>query len=163
MGCALFGVSILEMLMTRIDTRIENNRLGGTLLCWVCSKPKDTLTFEDHHIVPQHLGGKNGPVVLLCGVCHTQVHNSAEALYKGNTHIPFRDAVQREKCLYLATVIVNARLAVEANGGLNKRFVFSTVFTYEEHETLVKLTKHYGMNQPKLIKYALEQLAKRTF
>lgn len=132
--------------------------------CYVCQRRKDSMSgWEEHHIVPRHLGGSKGPTITLCGTCHTQTHDTANALYKGKTYLPFKDQHARERCLYLATVIVKARLSVEAQGNLNKRYVYTDVFTYQEHELLVKLGKHYSKGQKDLIRFALQFLAKHTF
>lgn len=138
--------------------------ITSTLLldqCWLCDAPKFRTSTEEHHIVPRCYGGEKGPTVTLCSSCHTRVHESAESLYKGNPIFPYTDADERERCLYLATVIVNARLALERINDPNKRVVFSTTFDGETHELLVRLTKHLNLSQKKVIIYALKELAKR--
>lgn len=133
--------------------------------CWVCHTQRDPYTtFEEHHIVPSHLGGSKGPLVSLCEVCHSKVHTAAANLYKGITQLPYREEACRERCLYLAQVICRAQSALESQGNLNKKFKYSDTFSYEEHELVVSLQRYYGKkSQGELIRYALQMLAKSTF
>ena len=132
--------------------------------CWVCENSvNDFEEFEQHHILPKHLGGADGPTVTLCNGCHKKVHDSAEALYKGKQKLPFKEQGARERCLYLATIICRGRIAVESQGGFNKRFVYTSILSYEEHELLVSLAKYYGKSQKELIRFALNFLANKTF
>lgn len=138
--------------------------ITSTLLldhCWLCGVPKLSSATEEHHLVPRCYGGERGPTVTLCSSCHSRVHEAAESLYKGNPLVPFPEQDRRERCLYLATVIVNARLFLERAGDPNKRVVFSTFFDAETHNTLVKLTKHLNISQKKVIVFALKELAKK--
>ncbi len=131
----------------------------------MCRVARDQYTkFEEHHVVPCHLGGTNGPLVSLCEGCHTKVHDAASKLYKGDTHLPYREEDSRQRCHYLAQVICRAQLALEAQGNLNKKFKFSTSFTYEEHNLMVSLQRYYGKkSQGELVRYAILMLAKATF
>ncbi len=133
--------------------------------CWVCHVQRDGFTtFEEHHVVPCHLGGTNGPVVSLCDGCHTKVHDSATKLYRGVVNLPYREEDRRARCLYLAQVICRAQSALESQGNLNKKFKYSDTFSYEEHELLVSLQRYYGKkSQGELVRYALQMLAKQTF
>lgn len=138
--------------------------ITSTLLldrCWLCDAPKSATKTEEHHLVPRCYGGEKGPTVTLCSSCHSRVHDAANALYKGNPLVPYASQAQRERCLYLATVIVNSRVAIEQVDDPNKRSVFTTWLDGETHTTLVRLTKHLGINQKKVFLLALKELAKK--
>ena len=129
--------------------------------CWLCGVLKSDSKTEEHHIVPRCYGGQNGPTVTLCSSCHTRVHEAAEGLYKGNPIVPYASQAERERCLYLATVIVNARIAIERANDPNKRTVFTMWLDGDSHSTLVRLTKHLNISQKKVILFALKELAKK--
>lgn len=148
--------------MYQIDS--NRNRLGDKKCCWLCDKSANdpTTTFEDHHILPKHLGGEKGPLVFLCSDCHTNVHKCAEKLLKGNKWIPYKNKVHIDKCLYLANVIVKATLLIESNSE-NKIYVYSGTFDYSTHEMLVALVKYFKnnktkMNQDTIIKQAIREM-----
>jgi hypothetical protein len=42
------------------------------MLCYVCEKEHSYI--NEHHIIPQARGGKNGPKILLCSICHQESH-----------------------------------------------------------------------------------------
>lgn len=129
--------------------------------CWLCGARKSHTATEEHHIVPRCYGGEQGPTVTLCSSCHTRAHEAAESLYKGNPYVPYASQAERERCLYLATVIVNSRLAIENSNDPNKRTVFTMMLDGETHRTLVNLTRYLGINQKKVMTLALNELAKK--
>ncbi len=129
--------------------------------CWVCGI-KD-VPFEQHHIVPRHCGGEKGPTVTLCGGCHTTIHNAAEKIKKGNPTLPLKNQTQRERVLYLATVIANAELALQKVNLENKRVVYSGFFEGATHTKLVKLSRFYKMSQHKLLVHAINTLYMKSF
>jgi len=133
--------------------------------CWVCDVPqKDYPEFEQHHIVPSHLGGNKGPTVTLCEICHTKAHKMAEKLWHSKEYSPYKIPLHHRRCVYLGTVICRARQDLELKGNLNKRYKYSDTFSYQEHELLVKLQTYYNKkSQGALIRFALERLASQTF
>lgn len=136
--------------------KIIDNRLGGVTSCWLCNAPNNGVTtFEDHHIVPRHLGGTNGPLVFLCAHCHTNVHKTAEYWYKKEFK-PLYNNVQKDvKLKYLAGVICKARQLVEKTKG--KQTVISGRLDYETHSNLKALAKYLGMSQHTAMKYAINK------
>ena len=114
--------------------------------------------------MPRCYGGENGPTVSLCCDCHTNGHAAADSLYKsGNPLVPYKNRLSKERCLYLAQVICNARSAMENVNAENKRVVYSGFWDGKTHARLVRLAKYYSKSQPNLLKYAIEQLYSRTF
>jgi hypothetical protein len=85
--------------------------------CFVCNASTKGAVNE-HHIVPQSRGGKEGPTVMLCPTCHTLLHNVARCLIKGNdashlySHLP---TLGSNRLLGLAQVILIAELEGNAN------------------------------------------------
>lgn len=152
------------------DNLIFNNRLGNINCCWLCDdSPEDsTKVFEDHHIVPRHLGGTNGPIVYLCSDCHTNVHDTARDILKGKQlHIKYRIQLQIDKLLYLSNVIVRAEIEIQKNPQ-NKIYVFNTILDYETHEMLTALVKYYRSNKCKvnqgiIFKKAISELYRKIF
>lgn len=133
--------------------------------CWVCSVYRTEYSeFEEHHVVPSHLGGNLGPTVSLCEICHTKAHKMAERLWWNKPYKPYSNPQHLERCVYLGVVICRARQQLEMQGGLNKRFKYSDTFSYEEHELLIALKNFYSLrSQGATIRYALKALAKQTF
>jgi len=132
--------------------------------CWVCTANFKKVNVEHHHIVPRCYGGEKGPTVSICTDCHTNVHDTADALYaKKFINLNYTDHISRERCLYLATIVVNSRLSLENINNENKRFVYSGFFTGKVHKKLVRLAKYFKMSQQKVIVHGIEQLYKRHF
>lgn len=131
--------------------------------CWVCEeKFSAQINVEHHHVVPRSYGGSNGPTVSLCGNCHTNLHKGAEKLFAGESpYYRYSDNAALERCLYLSTVVCNARLSVENSE--NKRYVYSGAFDGKTHDKLVRLSKHFKLPQRKLLKFAIDELYRRTF
>lgn len=130
--------------------------------CWVCLVKRGTKNFEEHHVVPRSYGGERGPTVSLCCDCHTTAHKAADALYaKGNPVVPLANPMARERALYLAQVICNARSAIENINSENKRYVYSGFFDGKTHARLVRLAAYLKMPQQKVIKYAINSLYER--
>lgn len=75
--------------------------------CWVCGC-KDGL--EGHHVCPRAYGGTNGPVVTLCGVCHSVLHKQSHKP-KNNRKFTSKDIIQAAKLTYLSECVFNARIA----------------------------------------------------
>lgn len=42
--------------------------------CYVCHIGLVKGNYHKHHVIPQHLGGKQKPTVVICPSCHTNVH-----------------------------------------------------------------------------------------
>lgn len=138
--------------------------ISETLLldyCWVCKVSRtDYSEFEEHHVVPSHLGGNKGPTVSLCDTCHTKAHKMSEKIWHNQTYIPYKNAEHLRRCYYLAVVICRARLQMDAIGGENKRVKFSTTLTFEEHNLLKKVQKYFGIkNQKDTLIFALKKLS----
>jgi hypothetical protein len=113
--------------------------------CWCCHVRG--VAFEEHHVVPRHLGGEHGPTVSLCGSCHTQMHTYALQLYRNTQKrtdpqqlFPARPQTQA-RFEYLADVIVRASIAIEGHAG--KKWKYATEFSDAEHNKLVSLAGIY--------------------
>ncbi len=143
-----------------MDNGIPINQTLKLDYCWICLLNREP--FEEHHIVPRHCGGDNGPTVTLCGGCHSTIHVLANQIKKGNPITNYSDQLTRERALYLATVIANSELMVQENPE-NKRVVYSGFFTWGTHQKLMRLSKFLKLSQPKVIKLALDELYKRNF
>ncbi len=133
--------------------------------CWVCHVSRtDYSEFEQHHVVPSHLGGNLGPTVSLCEICHTKAHKMSEKLWFNKPYEPYKEESHLKRCTYLAVVICRARQQLECQSGFNKRFKYSDTFSYEEHELLIKLQRFYSLkSQGATIRFALNQLSQKTF
>lgn len=124
--------------------------------CWCCHARQ--VAFEQHHVVPRHLGGENGPLVTLCGSCHTNCHTYATQLYKGKVTIDlsaYQGKASMPRLSYLAEVIRRATIAIEGTSG--KKWKYATTFTDAEHDKLVRLAVLHG-SQDKAIRAALDLL-----
>ena len=138
--------------------------------CWVC---KNRFTEfggapsnfkHDHHMIPRAYGGVDGPTVSLCDSHHTTLHQVALKLYSGK---PFGELLtgnqeHNKRILWLSTLVVNARRLTENDP--NKPMMLPLVADKALKDKLKKLKQVYPKTSfPALIKYAIEQLYRRTF
>ncbi len=140
---------------------IVENRLGHKECCWLCDKPSDnpSVSFEDHHIIPRHLGGENGPLVLLCADCHTNVHSCATSLIKkGEPLFIYELQLQQERCVELASIIFKVYKSLEATGRLHefKKTKLQITLNPRINKKLKQLAKSLGFSQDKAVQYAIE-------
>lgn len=134
---------------------------GEQDFCVVCQTTN--VPYEQHHVVPRHLGGTDGPQINICGGCHQLIHNGALALHAGR-QIPELDPswskIKRIRYMYLVRVIVNAMIAADGESG--KNWKYQTTFSDACHTKLVKLAKLYG-SQDKAILAAIDKLHQAHF
>lgn len=140
---------------------IVESRLGHKECCWLCDKPSNnpSSSFEDHHIIPRHLGGENGPLVLLCADCHTNTHACATNLIKKGEPLEIYDEpLHQERCLELATIIFRVHKSLEATGRLHefKKTKLQLTVTPRINKKLKQLAKSLGYSQEKTLQYAIE-------
>lgn len=123
--------------------------------CWVCARVCSS--YDQHHVVPSHLGGSEGPTVTLCGDCHTTLHTYATQMYAKRVTLDLNLYAPRHRMRldYLADVIVRAMIQVEGVGG--KNWVYSRKWSDVQHAQLVRLAHIYG-SQDKAIDAALTKL-----
>jgi hypothetical protein len=111
--------------------------LYGTDCCYVCEAAFGAnLQCELHHVIPEYLGGKDGPLVALCETHHKLVHAvsrdfikhgtllvSPAALAKSELHDAAQNRVRR-----LAAVILDASLKYKSDPNR----ILSSEFEYTE-------------------------------
>ncbi|WYW02796.1 hypothetical protein Peetri_00208 [Pseudomonas phage vB_PpuM-Peetri] len=117
--------------------------------CWVCPA---VAGLEDHHIIPRHCGGEDGPQVRLCGVCHTAIHNLAnnkkvlaqeiEPLEIHEYNKAWSDALMLRKGHALAYVIAKSNKVTK--GDANRKVKFATTFDGPTSRQLKQLKKSMG-------------------
>lgn len=75
--------------------------------CFVCEAV--VATTEEHHVVPQSRGGKDGPTVTICANCHSATHIAARKMIAGKSpdaYLAHYDHDQRGRALVLIKTIV---------------------------------------------------------
>jgi hypothetical protein len=85
-----------------------------------------TKSAHGHHVVPRASGGSEGPVVDLCGDCHTVVHSAAKRMGRGKSPddlLSHLDDGARGRAQLLIQVILTAELGRE--GSTNPRPVLA--------------------------------------
>ena len=50
--------------------------------CYLCNKDITNEVYDEHHIIPQSRGGRNGKVVKLCPDCHKNIHAQALSIIR---------------------------------------------------------------------------------
>lgn len=88
--------------------QIEINKRITLDYCWVC---KCTEGLEGHHVVPRAYLGSSGPVVTLCGVCHSVVHKQSHQ--PRNNRKFSGNEIQIAKLTYLSECVWNSRIATK--------------------------------------------------
>ena len=83
--------------------------------CWVCG---DKTGLNDHHVVPQAYGGRDGPQVTLCASHHTFIHTVALKPRARREHLIIEhvegDEERQSKLTQLTEVIARARAATRS-------------------------------------------------
>lgn len=78
------------------------------MICSICQEDFDSL--DEHHIIPQSLGGKNLGTIKLCSNCHTLIHNQALAMIRGKepdlTDIVAQRAYPLAQCIVKVTLVL---------------------------------------------------------
>lgn len=126
--------------------------------CTICGCYSATIHY--HHCIPQAYGGVDGPVVPLCGNCHTILHANANAVLasvKTNSRKMFwQTPEQLEKATPLVKLIVeSARKTV-----VNKTFKMTVEMDSETYSMLKFLKKDFGTAS---LEDALKHCVKKTF
>lgn len=140
--------------------------LGNTFLthCWACKTEfSSELKEHRHHLVPRAYGGVDGPQVSLCDTHHTRLHEVALRLIAGKPFYDLlsKDREQNARVLYLAQIVVNAKLATDNDP--NKAQLVVLHLRKEHKEKLKELKNVYGWNRQRLIEFAVESLHRKHF
>jgi hypothetical protein len=83
--------------------------------CYVCLR-FDNL--DSHHLKPiAYNGPLDGPQIMLCAICHRNVHTAANLVYKGRQgFIELFTPAEFERARILIQCIVNAKIQMESSG-----------------------------------------------
>lgn len=81
--------------------------------CHVCAAVVPITFEQEHHVVPQAAGGKDGPTAQLCAGCHHALHRLADMMRSGkaglaedSAAIAYPDPKVRERAFALAKTVV---------------------------------------------------------
>jgi len=81
--------------------------------CHICDSIVPVTFEQQHHVVPQAAGGRDGATVQLCSGCHANLHRLADMMMGGNAgladdsaNIAYPDRRIRERAFTLAKTIV---------------------------------------------------------
>lgn len=138
--------------------------------CWICksrfldAEPPGNANKEEHHVVPRAYGGLDGPTVSLCDSHHTAIHKVALLIEAGKPYLEFTknlDQEQLKKLLYLATVIVNAKL--KTLNDPNKYSMVLVKLDRDLSEKVDKLQKIYRVSRDNLVRLSIDSLYKKHF
>lgn len=114
--------------------------------CWLCGQSS---SLEDHHVIPQSMGGQNGPTVTLCAVCHSAVHDLALSNAKSNLDAsgfgPWRTDESISNAMYLANVIREA--ARKVRGTENKKYRLVVEVDSDTRKRVEELKATYGVTR----------------
>lgn len=106
--------------------------MGATVLkCLICKVAEAN---HCHHVIPRANGGLNGPTVMLCGSCHTNLHSTAKAVLCNS---------KKAKSYFSMEQLINAqhyiRAIIESDGNkfAGKTYTLSIVLSEKEHRDLL--------------------------
>jgi hypothetical protein len=123
-----------------------NDRLGKPDVCFVHDS-KVCLQHspgEDHHVIPRHLGGVDGPVVMLCEKEHKEVHRLANSYITGKTKPYLGLSLDQDRRVRLANSILNAHNLV--HNDTNRHIKLDLKIPGSVHKELVFLKQALGMS-----------------
>ena len=78
--------------------------------CFVCESP--TVVTDEHHVVMQSRGGREGPTVQLCPTCHSLTHRAANRMLTGKSYDDLSAHLSHEAVARLA-ILVKSIVVVE--------------------------------------------------
>ena len=124
-------------------------------VCWVCPT---TTSIEGHHVIPRCSGGTDGPIIDLCGVCHTLIHTLAESLNFNQEYRKLLSITELEhltgngkiKVIDLSYVIQNSALLTKDSS--NKTVGMSFKLNSIENEQLEAIAKSFGLGKEHSLK-----------
>lgn len=126
--------------------------------CWVCA---DKTGLNDHHVIPQAYGGRDGPQVTLCASHHTFIHAVAlkprarrEALVIEHVE---GDSTKQAKLEQLVEIIAKARAATRKT---EKPLMIQHKFNIERGRKLRELKTLLGKSS---LMAALEDCVDRVY
>jgi hypothetical protein len=126
--------------------------------CWCCGNSEG---LHEHHIIPQAYGGKNGPLVTLCGACHTNVHNTANEHIRKNTDIksltPNTLTSTLSKTMLLCVYIVKSHALIAKSKARQARKVTVNLTPLQSEQLDMLQTTLQCSSQEKVFKLLLEQ------
>lgn len=137
--------------------------------CWVCgclladAGGEPTKIRESHHVLPQSLGGKNGPQVPLCIGDHDLMHLIATKKIAQTSYAPFlpKDPVQSDHLEYLSSVIHRAH--VKLNMDPNKRIALGVMVSRASAAQVQALCDFHRLTRPQLLLKLLSEEYGRVF
>jgi len=124
------------------------HHLNSPDCCGICEEAKYSL-LEEHHIIPQAYGGRDGALIMLCGNCHTDVH----------TIHADPSLCTDPMLLTLRGIIARAKAATQDDP--NKSVAFQARFTAATRKQLKQLASILQMNQQKVVVAAIHELHKK--
>jgi hypothetical protein len=142
-----------------------NPRIGIRGKCFVCEPQRNCIIgneYEDHHVIPEHLGGKAGPLTSLCEKEHGRVHSIAEAIIKKKP--PSQESLlgtegEKSRRAKLAAAIVRANAAVINDP--NRNIKFEAIISSQLNTKLAALKKELGVrNNGEFLTRVIEALEK---
>jgi hypothetical protein len=84
----------------------------GVIRCHVCTSVVPVTFEQQHHVVPQAAGGRDGRTVQLCSGCHADLHRLADMMLGGraglaedSAAIAYPDPKIRERAFALAKTV----------------------------------------------------------
>lgn len=103
--------------------------------CHICRV--NTPVPHKHHIIPREYGGESGPVIELCGNCHTRIHAEAESVlaYK-RTGRPIKTYWSSSEEAKRATPLVSAIVQSALNTKEKKKYKMNLEFDSETYKKL---------------------------
>lgn len=128
---------------------MANPRMGVEGQCFVCDPARRCLAYrdrEEHHVIPEHLGGQQGPLVTLCASEHKAVHDLAEYLIRNRNIPPAPDSIQGKEWLRrvsLSNHILRAHDTVIKDP--NRRVKFEARIPAKLHALIPGLKSHLGV------------------
>lgn len=138
--------------------------------CWICLArflgDGGTEPREDHHVIPEAYGGRDGPTVTLCDSHHTKLHKIAVALKAKKSAYPLLTgecSTHREKLMYLANQVYNAEL--QTRNDPNKAASVALTLKAAHKNMVDQLRPIYpaAKSREALILIAIEALHRRHF
>lgn len=135
--------------------------------CWICGNKS---SLEEHHIIPSAYGGRNGPTITLCAICHSAIHSAAQK--KGiTTNTGSEDlclfcdrwcsAGSTSRIMYLIALIRKSRYITKNDA--NKTVKVSYTLDAQTARMLRYTAQQLGVTQQVAIGVAIKSLHDRLF
>jgi hypothetical protein len=127
--------------------------------CFVCGC--ESAILDEHHILPQFIGGKDTQTIKLCPTCHSGIHRQALAILSKSKKQLFNED-QLKKAAPLIKQIIQATVATKENKALKARSLITIEVEPELLLLLHLMKKDAGYtNLNEFIKHMLVREAKK--